>query len=195
MKNIAIFASGSGTNAENIMHHFSASPMARVALLVSDNPDAYALKRAEKFGVESVVIPRSDFRTGGALALEALRREHIDFIVLAGFLSLVPPSIIDAFRGRIVNVHPALLPKYGGKGMYGDRVHRAVIENREAESGITIHHVNEVYDSGDTIAQYRVAVSSDDTPETLASKIHRLEYAHFPKVIEQEVSKLQPTNH
>ncbi len=190
MKNIAVFASGSGTNAENIMRHFSGSPLARVALLVADNPDAYALQRAGRFGVPTIVVPRADFRSGGAEALAALDRHRIDYIVLAGFLSLVPAAIIDAYRGRIVNVHPALLPAYGGKGMYGDRVHRAVIENGERESGITIHHVDEVYDSGSTIAQYRVAVAPDDTPETLAAKIHVLEYEYFPEVIEQEVKKL-----
>lgn len=190
MKNIAVFASGSGTNAENIIRHFSASPAARVTLLVADNPDAYALVRAAGLGVPGIVIPRAEFRSGGARAMEALAEHRIDYIVLAGFLSLVPLSIIDAYRGRIVNVHPALLPAYGGKGMYGDRVHRAVVENGERESGITIHHVNEVYDSGDIIAQYRVAVAPDDTPETLAAKIHELEYRYFPEVIARKIEKL-----
>ena len=190
MKNIAVFASGSGTNAENIIRHFSASPLARVRLLVADNHDAYALQRAAGLGVPTVVVPRADFRSGGAQALAALDEYHIDYIVLAGFLSLVPVAIIEKYRGRIVNVHPALLPAYGGKGMYGDRVHRAVIENGERESGITIHHVDEVYDSGSTIAQYCVAVAPDDTPETLAAKIHVLEYKHFPGVIEQEIEKM-----
>ena len=190
MKNIAIFASGSGTNAENIIRHFSDSPLARVALLIADNPDAYALQRAERFGVPAVVVPRADFRGGGGQAIAALDEYRIDYIVLAGFLSLVPAAIIRKYRGRIVNVHPALLPAYGGKGMYGDRVHRAVIGNGECESGITIHHVDEVYDSGSTIAQYRVAVAPDDTPETLAAKIHVLEYEYFPEVIEREIEKI-----
>lgn len=190
MKNIAVFVSGAGTNAENIIRHFSDSPLARVTLIVADNPDAYALKRAEKYGVPTAVVPRADFRSGGAQAMDTLSAHHIDYIVLAGFLSLVPSAIIAAYRGRIVNVHPALLPAYGGKGMYGNRVHCAVIDNGECESGITIHHVDEVYDSGSTISQYRCAVAPDDTPETLASKVHALEYEHFPKVIEQEVGKL-----
>ena len=190
MKNIAVFASGSGTNAENIIRHFATSPLARVALLVADNPEAYALQRAAKYGIPAVVVPRSDFRSGGAQAMQVLADNNINYIVLAGFLSLVPSSIIEAYRGRIVNVHPALLPKYGGKGMYGGRVHCAVVENRECESGITIHHVDEVYDSGSTIAQYKVKVSPEDTPETLAAKIHELEYEYFPAVIEQEVLKM-----
>lgn len=190
MKNIAIFASGSGTNAENIINHFSGSSVGRVALLLSDNPEAFALQRAHNHGIKSVVVPRSDFRSGGAQAIELLNDHRIDYIVLAGFLSLVPAAIIEAYRGRIINIHPALLPKYGGKGMYGDRVHNAVIENHECESGITIHHVNEVYDSGSTIAQYKVAVGQDDTPQTLAAKIHQLEYRYFPEVIEREVAGL-----
>lgn len=190
MKNIAVFASGSGTNAENIIRHFSASPLARVRLLIADNPEAFALQRAARLGVPSIVVPRADFRSGGAQALAALDEYHIDYIALAGFLSLVPAAIIEQYRGRIVNVHPALLPAYGGKGMFGDRVHRAVIEARECESGITIHHVDEVYDSGSTIAQYRVPIAPDDTPETLAAKIHVLEYEHFPKIIEQEINTL-----
>lgn len=190
MKNIAIFASGSGTNAENIIRHFSGSRVACVAVLIADNPDAYALVRAAKYGIPAVVVPRSDFRSGGEAALRELHTYNIDYIVLAGFLSLVPSSIIAAYRGRIINIHPALLPKYGGKGMYGDRVHCAVVGNGECESGITIHHVDEVYDSGGIVAQYCVPVSPDDTPQTLAAKIHELEYEHFPKVIEQEILKI-----
>lgn len=189
MKNIAVFASGSGTNAENIIRHFAASPLARVTLVVSDNPDAYALQRAEKHGVKSIVIRRADFREGSQ-PVKVLKENDIDYIVLAGFLSLVPPPLVEAYRGRIVNIHPALLPAHGGKGMYGDRVHRAVIESGERESGITIHAVNEHYDRGDIIAQYSVAVDPLDTPETLAAKIHELEYKHFPEIIEKEIEKL-----
>lgn len=189
MKKLAVFASGSGTNAENIIRYFSGSPLARVALVVSDNPDAYALQRAASLGVPTVVFPRAEFRTAPENVVRYLSRYGIDYIVLAGFLSLVPSLLCREYEGRMVNVHPALLPAYGGKGMYGDRVHRAVVENGERESGITIHHVNEVYDSGDTIAQFRVAVDPSDTAESLAAKIHELEYRHFPEVIESELRK------
>ncbi len=190
MKNIAVFASGSGTNAENIFQHFEGSPLARPVLLVTDNADAGALRRAEKFGVETAVFPRAEFRSGEAV-LRLMRDRKVDFIVLAGFLSLVPPSLVRAYEGRIVNIHPALLPKYGGKGMYGHHVHEAVIANGEKESGITIHFVNERYDEGAALARFKVEISADDTPDSLAAKIHKLEYAHFPDVIEREIAKLR----
>lgn len=189
MKNIAVFASGSGTNAENIFGHFEHSELARPAILVTDNPNAGALERAQRFGIETAVFPRAEFRTGDAV-LALMRERSIDYIVLAGFLSLVPSCLVKAFEGRIVNIHPALLPKYGGKGMYGHHVHEAVIANGEKESGITIHLVNEHYDDGAALAQFKVEVSPNDTPDSLASKIHKLEYAHFPEVIEREISKL-----
>lgn len=189
MKNIAVFASGSGTNAENIFRHFENSDTARPILLVTDNSNAGALDRAKKFGIETAVFPRAEFRSGEAV-LELMRDKAIDYIVLAGFLSLVPACLVKAFDGRIVNIHPALLPKYGGKGMYGHHVHEAVIANGENESGITIHLVNEHYDEGAALAQFKVTVTPDDTPDTLAAKIHELEYAHFPEVIEREISKL-----
>jgi phosphoribosylglycinamide formyltransferase-1 len=190
MINIAVFASGAGSNAENIFRHFAGSDVARVALVVTDNPAAGVIARAARLGVPVEVVPRADFRSGGAAALDILHRYNIGYVVLGGFLSLVPRAIIDAFRGRIVNVHPALLPAYGGKGMYGAHVHEAVVAAGERESGVTIHHVDEHFDNGDIIAQFRVAVAPDDTPETLAEKIHALEYKHFPAVVEQCVSDI-----
>ncbi|MCL2561251.1 MAG: phosphoribosylglycinamide formyltransferase [Rikenellaceae bacterium] len=187
MKNIAVFASGSGTNAENIIRHFERSDVARVALIFSDNPQAYVLQRAEQLGIPVLVVPRGELRTAPHRIVELLAAREIDFIVLAGFLSLVPHEIIDAYRGRVVNVHPALLPAYGGKGMYGMHVHCAVLANKERESGITIHHVDEIYDNGNIIAQYRCDVAPQDTPETLAAKIHALEHEHLPQIIEQEI--------
>lgn len=192
MINIAIFASGSGTNAEAIMRHFEGSTRGRVALLLANREDAYALKRAERFGVPTAVFTRGEFVEPGGRVASLLQEHGIDFIVLAGFLWLVPHYLTDAYAGRIVNIHPALLPKFGGRGMYGDRVHRAVIEAGERESGITIHWVNERYDSGDTIFQATVAVDADDTADTLAAKIHVLEHRHFPEVIEQTIAGLPP---
>lgn len=188
MKNIAIFVSGSGTNFQNIAEYFKGSPDVNVALMLTDNPEAYALERARELGVRSEVVPRADFRNGD-MVTELLAINDIDFIVLAGFLSLVPAPVVRAYKGRIVNIHPALLPAYGGKGMYGDRVHRAVVEAGEKESGITIHYVNERYDEGAVIAQYRVALEPGETPESLAVKIHRLEYEHYPEVIRCELIK------
>ena len=190
MTNIAIFASGNGTNAERIMDYFADSSLAQVVLVISDNPDAFVLERARRHGVESVLFSRAEL-ADGERPLELLRQRQVGFVVLAGYLRLVPDGIVRAYEGRMVNIHPALLPAYGGKGMYGERVHRAVIEAGEKESGITIHRVNGAYDSGDILAQYRVAVEPDDTPDTLAAKIHRLEHRYFPEVIETEIGKLQ----
>lgn len=191
MTNIAIFASGSGTNAEAIMNHFSDSSCGRVALLLSNRGDAYVLKRAERFGVPTAVFSRDEFRDPAGRVARLLREHRIDFIVLAGFLWLVPAFLTAGYAGRIVNIHPALLPKFGGKGMYGEHVHRAVIEAGEKESGITIHLVNERYDSGDTLFQATVPVAPDDTPESLAAKIHVLEHRHFPAVIERTIRSLR----
>lgn len=191
MTNIAIFASGSGTNAEAIMTHFADSAAGRVALLLSNRADAFVLTRAERFGVPATVFSREEFLDPAGRVALLLQEYRIDFIVLAGFLWLVPEFLTTAYAGRIVNIHPALLPKFGGKGMYGDRVHRAVIEAGERQSGITIHRVNERYDSGDTLFQATVAVEADDTPESLAAKIHELEHRHFPAVIERTIRGLQ----
>jgi len=189
MNNIAIFASGSGSNAENIIKYFSNRSSARVSLVLSNRREAYVLKRAALLNVPSVFFDRKDFYDSGRV-MDLLREHRIDFIVLAGFLWLVPPRILQAYSNRIVNIHPALLPGYGGKGMYGNRVHEAVIRSGDKLSGITIHYVNSNYDEGDIIFQASCPVMDGDTPSDLASRVHTLEYMHFPVVIEELVSRL-----
>jgi phosphoribosylglycinamide formyltransferase-1 len=189
MKNIAIFASGSGSNAENIIKYFSTEKNAKVTLVLSNNSHSFVLKRAASLNVKNIFFDRDDFYNSDKV-INILFDEQIDFIVLAGFLWLVPCDIINKYAGRIVNIHPALLPAYGGKGMYGDAVHKAVIENRETESGITIHFVNNEYDRGDIIFQARCIVEPDDDYMSLANKIHNLEYEHFPRVIEDVINRL-----
>lgn len=189
MKHIAIFASGAGTNAENIIRYFSNRNSARVVLVLSNRKDAGVLKRAESLGIKTLIFDRDDLYIKGSVS-GILANKLIDFVVLAGFLWLVPEDILDRYEGRIINIHPALLPAYGGKGMYGDRVHKAVIRNNEKESGITIHYVNKSYDEGDIIFQVRCRVEPGDTPETLAERIHSLEYEHFPRVIEELILRL-----
>jgi len=189
MRNIAIFASGSGTNAENIIKYFSTNNSIKVSLVLSNKREAYVLKRAAAFGVKTIFFDRSDLYIKDKV-LGYLSENKIDFIVLAGFLWLIPEKILEIYDRRIVNIHPALLPSYGGKGMYGEKVHEAVIANGDRESGITIHYVNRFYDEGDIIFQARCKIEPGDTPETLASKIHELEYKHFPVVIEDLVTSL-----
>lgn len=189
MKQIAILVSGSGTNAEKIIQYFAGSDKANVSVVISDNSSAYALTRAQNLGVEALALSRADFRNG-VRPLAELRKRNIDLVILAGFLSLVPKSLIEAYPNRIINIHPALLPKFGGKGMYGDRVHSAVIAAGEKESGITIHTIDEQFDRGAIIAQFTTPVEEGDTPDTLATKIHALEHAHFPSVIESIVDKI-----
>lgn len=193
MRNIAIFASGAGTNAENIIRYFSNKNSAKVCLVLSNKREALVLKRAADNNITSVFFDRGDFYTTGKV-LDELLHHKIDLVVLAGFLWLVPSSILTAFNRRIINIHPALLPDYGGKGMYGEKVHNCVIENHETESGITIHYVNEQYDAGDIIFQARCKVESSDTADTLASKVHALEYKYYPGVIEELISKLPDLN-
>ena len=188
-KNIAIFASGSGTNAENIIRHFQGNKDVNVALVVSNKPDAYVLVRAANLHVPSLTLTREEFARGEELA-RLMKERGIDFIVLAGFLLRVPEALIEAYPGRIVNIHPALLPKYGGKGMYGDRVHRAVVEAGERESGITIHLIDEQYDRGTTVFQAKCPVLPGATPDDVARKVHALEYAHYPEVIGQLLADL-----
>lgn len=189
MKNIAIFASGSGTNAENIVNYFSNKNTAKVVLILSNRQNAYVLTRAAKLNIPSAFFDRHDFYESATV--EGLLDSHkIDFIVLAGFLWLVPAGILRKYSGRIVNIHPALLPAHGGKGMYGDKVHEAVIAGSEKESGITIHLVNERYDEGDIIFQAKCPVYPDDTPESLAQRVHELEYRYFPSKIEEMVAGL-----
>jgi phosphoribosylglycinamide formyltransferase-1 len=189
MRNIAIFASGSGTNAENIIKFFSTSKTARVSLVLSNKREAYVLKRAATLNVRSVFFDRKELYEKDKV-LRYLSMYKIDFIVLAGFLWLIPENILDVYDKRIVNIHPALLPRYGGKGMYGETVHEAVIAHHEKESGITIHYVNKVYDKGDIIFQTRCVIDPADTPSTLATKVHELEYKYFPVIIDELVTKL-----
>ncbi len=188
MRNIAIFASGSGTNAQKLMEYFSTRKAAKVKLLLTNRADAFVLERARNFSVPSLVFDRDDFYRNGKV-LRVLRENKIDFIVLAGFLWLVPAEIINHYRRRIVNIHPALLPEYGGKGMYGSRVHKAVIDKGEKESGISIHYVNEHYDEGDIIFQARCGVMAGDSPESLAARVHELEHRHYPVVVEKLLSE------
>jgi phosphoribosylglycinamide formyltransferase-1 len=185
---IAIFASGSGTNAEEIMKYFQHSSSVKVVLLLSNNPEAYSLERAKKFNVPSRVFNREQWKSTECV-LEWLTEKKVTHVVLAGFLWLVPTSLIKAFPGKIVNIHPALLPKHGGKGMYGMKVHEAVKNAGDKESGISIHVVNEHYDEGELLFQAKCAVDDSDTPATIAQKVHQLEYKHFPAVIEQWVKR------
>lgn len=185
---IAVFVSGSGSNAENIVQHFRQTQTGEVALMVCNNPTAFALQRATRLQVPALVIDKKTFQQKQTL-LEILQAQRIDWVVLAGFLLLVPPYLLEAYPQRVINLHPALLPKYGGKGMYGMHVHEAVVANHETETGITIHYANEHYDEGQIILQAKCALDASDTPETVAQKIHELEYAHFPKAIEQEILK------
>ncbi|WGH74465.1 phosphoribosylglycinamide formyltransferase [Tenacibaculum tangerinum] len=185
MKRIVIFASGSGTNAENIIKYFQSTKTAMVTHVLSNNQRAKVFDRCEKLGVDASLFDKESFIKDDTV-LNFLLTEA-DFVVLAGFLWRIPSKIVAAFPNKIINIHPALLPKYGGKGMYGMHVHNAVKANNEAETGITIHYVNENYDEGAIIFQAKTAISSEDTPETIAQKIHELEYEHFPKVIEEVI--------
>jgi phosphoribosylglycinamide formyltransferase-1 len=182
--NLAIFVSGGGTNCENLIRYFADSESVCCALVVSNKPDALALERAQKLGVPTAVAPKPQLNDPDFM-LPLLREYHIDFIVLAGFLPLVPNFLLDAFPRRIINLHPALLPKYGGKGMWGHHVHEAVKAAGEIETGMTVHWVTPVCDGGEIIAQYKVTLSPDDSVDDIAEKEHQLEMAYFPKVVEQ----------
>ncbi len=186
MIKLAIFASGSGTNAQQIIEHFRDSSFITVKHIFCNRKDAYVLARAQKFSIPSTVFSREDFYHSPKIS-DKLQDDKIDYIILAGFLWLIPLNILKRFPDKIINIHPALLPKYGGKGMYGGFVHEAVIKNRESESGISIHFVNEKYDDGKIIFQAKCKVEKGDTAKDLAAKIHKLEHAHFPKVIEQVI--------
>ncbi|MCD8093029.1 MAG: phosphoribosylglycinamide formyltransferase [Bacteroides sp.] len=188
-KNIAIFASGSGTNAENIIRYFREKGSACVGLVLTNRQNAFVLERARSLDVPCAYFAKSDWESGEAI-LSMLREHNIDFVVLAGFLARVPDNILHAYPNKMINIHPSLLPKFGGKGMYGDRVHEAVIEAGEKESGITIHYTNEHYDEGAIICQEKCPVLPEDTPDELAHRIHALEYEYFPKVIERLVLAL-----
>lgn len=189
MKRIAVFASGSGSNAENIVKFFRNNDLARVTIILSNKKDAYVLERAQQLGVPSLSFNREDFYNSDKI-VRTLEEQRIDLVVLAGFLWLVPQSLIEKYDGRIVNIHPALLPKYGGKGMFGMNVHNAVVAEKETETGITIHYVNGRYDEGNVIFQAKVSVNPSDTPEMVADKVHHLEYEHFPKIVEKLIATL-----
>ena len=188
-KNIAIFASGSGTNAERIIRYFRTSHLAQVSLVLSNKDNAYVLERARQLNVPFKVFPKEDWLSADVV-LKTLQEYHIDFIVLAGFLLKVPSVLIYAYPDRIVNIHPALLPKFGGKGMYGHRVHEAVVAAGEKETGITIHYINECYDEGNTIFQARCPIVPNDSPDDVAQKVHELEYEYYPQVIERLMEAL-----
>ena len=186
--NLAIFVSGGGTNCENLIRYFAGSESIHIALVVSNKADAYALVRAERQGVPTAVTPKADLHNPDVI-LPLLRQYDIGFIVLAGWLPLIPDFLIEAFPRRIVNIHPALLPKYGGKGMWGHHVHEAVKAAGETETGMTVHWVTPVCDGGEIIAQFRVMLSPDDTVDDIAAKEHKLEMEHFPKVVEEVILK------
>lgn len=179
MKRIVIFASGSGTNAQRITEYFASNPKVSIVRMYCNKKDAYVLQRAEILGIPSTLFNRDDFYKSDKIT-GLLLQDNPDLIVLAGFLWLIPDSIIKMYPNKIINIHPALLPKYGGKGMYGSFVHEAIIKAGEKESGITIHYVNEYYDEGMTIFQAKCKIKENDTAEDLAAKIHELEYKYFP---------------
>lgn len=187
--NIAVFASGSGTNCENIIRYFKDSELARVALVVSNKPDAPVLEKSRRLGVDTAVISRDDLHSADVM-LPLLRRYDTALIVLAGFLPLVPDYLVDEYSRRIINIHPSLLPKFGGKGMWGHHVHEAVKAARETETGMTVHWVTPVCDGGEIIAQFRTALTPDDSADDIARKEHELEMKHFPQVIEQVITSL-----
>ena len=183
MKKIAIFASGEGTNAERIARYFEEKKTAEITLILTNKAEAGVIKRAEKLQLPVEVVSLQAFKEGKAS--EIMKQYQVDFIVLAGFLLRIPDELLHEYPNRIVNIHPSLLPKYGGKGMYGHHVHEAVLASGDEESGITIHYIDGHYDEGDVILQVKCPVLPDDTPDTLASRVHLLEYEHYPIVIEQ----------
>lgn len=183
MVNIAIFVSGSGSNCENIIRYFQTNGQVNIALVVSNRADAYALTRAKNLNVPSVVLPKADFNNEEKV-LKLMADHRINFIVLAGFLLMIPDWLIAAYQRRMINLHPALLPKFGGIGMYGHHVHEAVRKANETETGMTVHWVSNVCDGGEIIAQFRTPITPDDTPDDIADKEHILEMEHFPQVIE-----------
>jgi len=189
-KRIAIFASGSGSNAQKIMEHFKKHNEAEVAIVLTNNPDAYVLQRADNFEIPTHIFDRHEFTKTDSV-VNLLKNLEIDIIVLAGFLWLVPQNLLKAFPNKIINIHPALLPKYGGKGMYGDNVHKAVLANNEEESGITIHFVNENFDEGEVIHQSRFRIEKGDDIEMIKFKGQQLEHLHFPKVVESLLKKMK----
>ena len=188
MTNIAVFASGKGTNAEAIIEYFRKSREISIELIVSNNPESGVIAVAKKYGIPVQLVTKGSFYHSSEL-LESIRERKIGFIVLAGFLWLLPDYLLEAFPNKIVNVHPALLPRHGGKGMYGRKVHEAVLNAKEKETGITVHYVNENYDEGEVIFQASCRVEQNDTPGSLEAKVRKLELEHYPKVIEKLLLK------
>jgi phosphoribosylglycinamide formyltransferase-1 len=186
MIKIAIFASGSGSNAERITEYFSSNDHVEVSLILTNNPTAGVIERAQRLNIPTLIFNKKLFAQTDKI-VEILQSQGIDWVILAGFLWLVPSNLTRAFENRMINIHPALLPKYGGKGMWGHHVHEAVVANKEKETGITIHYVNEHYDEGKVIFQAKCEVTENDTPESVAAKIHELEYQYFPEVIYKEI--------
>jgi phosphoribosylglycinamide formyltransferase-1 len=185
MKNVAIFASGEGTNAENLFKHFANDPRIKIKLVITNKDTAGVIRKAEQYRKTVQIVSKEALEKYSMQLIEFLQVEKIDLIVLAGFLLKIPQEFIRAFPGKIINIHPSLLPKYGGKGMYGIKVHTAVIENKEKESGVTIHIVDEEYDRGDIILQAKCAIDEGETPESLSQKIRQLEFEYLPKAIER----------
>lgn len=185
---VAIFASGNGSNAVNLIRHFHDHPHIRIALVLSNKQDAPVIEKANDLGVETLIFDNAAFENG-LTVLQELDYRGVEWIILAGFLRKIPLNLIHGYPNRILNIHPSLLPKFGGKGMYGMHVHRAVVAAHEPETGISIHFVNANFDEGELIAQFSTEVTPDDTPETVADKIHALETTHFPYIVEQTISK------
>lgn len=188
MINIAIFASGNGSNAERIINYFKNNNNIKIKIIVSNKTDAYVIQRAKNHNIPSYILNKEDFQND--TITDILKDNSIDFIVLAGFLLKISPEVVALYPNKIVNIHPALLPKYGGKGMYGMNVHKAIINAKENVSGITIHYVNEHYDEGSIIFQAKCDIAINDTPEVLAQKVHELEYEYFPIEIEKVLNKM-----
>lgn len=191
MIELAVFVSGGGTNCENIIRYFSGSDKVHVSLVVANKPGIPALEKAERLGVPTRVLPKADLNREEVL-LPLMREYSIDFIVLAGFLLVIPDFLIREYDHRMINLHPALLPKFGGMGMYGHHVHEAVKASGEAETGMTVHWVSGMVDGGEIIAQFRTPISPDDTPDDIAAKEHVLEMEHFPQVIEKVLATVFP---
>ncbi|RZM22501.1 MAG: phosphoribosylglycinamide formyltransferase [Pedobacter sp.] len=189
-KRIAIFASGSGSNAQKLMEHFKRSNDVEIALVLTNNPDAYVLQRADNFEIPSHIFDRHEFYNTDNI-IDLLKNLEVDLIVLAGFLWLIPKNLIAEYPGRIVNIHPAILPKYGGKGMYGDFVHHAVLEAGEPEGGITIHYVDENYDEGEYIYQAKYRIDKGDSLEMIKFKGQQLEHQHYPRIVETLIKKIK----
>jgi phosphoribosylglycinamide formyltransferase-1 len=187
---IAIFASGSGSNAQKLMEYFKRSPDAEISLVLTNNSDAYVLQRADNFEIPSHIFDRNEFYNTDNV-VDLLKNLDIDLIVLAGFMWLIPKNLIAEFPGRIINIHPALLPKFGGKGMYGDFVHKAVMDARETEGGITIHYVNENYDEGAYIHQAKYKIDKEDNLEMIKFKGQQLEHLHYPRIVESIAKKIK----